>query len=148
MPSASVKPFAPDRQRRTRPRVDAWIPIAVLAAVLAIVLFRPALEPGPFVAHVSFVNRSEYAFDVDVTGAKTDGWMLLGSVADRTTTEVADVFDQGRTWTFRFVTQGQVVGEVEVSRAELARARWRIEVPARFADALRADGVGPTASLQ
>ena len=127
--------------------MDAWIPIAVLAAVLAIVLLRPALEPGPFVAGVSFVNSSEYAFDVDVTAAKTDGWMLLGTVADRGKTEVAEVFDQGPTWTFRFVTQGQLAGEVEVSRAELERAGWQLEVPARFADALRADGVVPTAPV-
>lgn len=145
MPSASVKPFAPDRQRRTRPRVDAWIPIAVLAAVLAIVSLRPVLEPGPFVPRVSFVNSSEYAFDVDVTGGKAGGWMLLGTVADNGKTDVAEVFDQGRTWTFRFVTPGQVAGEVEASRAELERAGWRVEVPARFADALRSDGVVPTA---
>ena len=147
MPSASVKPFAPDKQRRTRTRIDAWIPIAVIAAVLVIVVFRPALEPGPFVSRVSFANSSEYAFDVDVTGAKTDGWMLLGTVADRGDTEVADVFDQGRTWTFRFMTQGLVVGEIEMRRADLERAGWRVEVPPRFADTLRADGVVPTAPI-
>ena len=148
MPSASIKPFAPDKERRTRPRVDAWIPIAVLAAVVAIVLFRPALEPGPFVARLRFENSSEYAFDVDVTGASADGRMLLGTVADRGDTEVADVFDQGRTWTFRFVTQGQVVGSVEVSRDELERAGWRVKVPTEFADALRAKGVVPTAPIE
>jgi hypothetical protein len=73
--------------------------------------------------------------------------MLLGTVADRGSTEVADVFDQGRTWTFRFVTQGQVVGEMEMSRADLQRAGWRVEVPAKFADTLRSDGVVPTAPV-
>ena len=148
MPSASVKPFAPDRQRRARPRVDAWIPIAVVVAVVAIAVFRPALEPGPFISHVTFVNSSEYAFDVDVTGGKSDGWMLLGTAADRASSNVDEVFDQGRTWTFRFTTQGQVAGEITVSKAELERAGWRVVVPSGFADALRADGVVPTASAR
>ena len=148
MPSASVKPVAPDRQRRTRPRVDAWIPIAVLLAVVAIAVFRPALEPGPFISRVTFVNSSEYAFDVDVAGAKADGWMLLGTAADRTSTGIAEVFDQGRTWTFRFTTQGQVAGQIEVSKADLERAGWRVVVPPGFADALRAEGVVPTASVR
>jgi hypothetical protein len=126
--------------------VDAWIPIAVLVAVVAIAVFRPALEPGPFVSHVTFVNSSEYAFDVDVTGAHADGWMLLGTATDRSSSVVDEVFDQGRTWTFRFTTQGRVAGEITVSKADLERAGWRVTVPPGFAAALRAEGVVPTAS--
>ena len=148
MPSASVKPFALDKPRRTRPRVDAWIPIAVIVAVVAIALFRPALEPGPFVSRVTFVNGSEYAFDVDVTGAKADGWMLLGAAAERGETHVADVFDQGGTWNFRFTTQGRVAGEVALSKADLQRGGWRVSIPAAFADTLRADGVVPTTPIR
>jgi hypothetical protein len=147
MPPASVKPFAPDKQRRARPRVDAWIPIAVLAAVVAIALFRPALEPGPFIARVTFVNSTEYAFDVDVAGAKADGWMLLGTAADQASTAVADVFDQGGTWTFRFTTQGRVAGEIKLRKPDLERSDWKVVIPPRYADALRAEGIVPTTPI-
>jgi hypothetical protein len=147
MPTAYVKPEISDNGRRTRRRVDPWIPIGVLAALLAIVLIRPMVEPGPFIGRVTVVNNSEYAFDVDVSGAKADDWMALGAAAERHSTGVAEVFDQGGTWTFRFTTQGVVAGQVEVSRADLSAAGWQIVIPDRFAAALRADGVVPTSPI-
>ena len=147
MPTASVQPFISDRERRTRPRIDAWIPIAIVLALIAIVLARPVLEPGPFVSRVTVANSSEYAFDVDIAGADASGWTLLGTIAERGDTSVADVFDQGSTWTFRFVTQGVVAGELTVSRAELERNGWRLVVPDGFAAALRAKEVVPTTPI-
>jgi hypothetical protein len=147
MPAAPVKPFTSDKEHRTRPRVDAWIPIAIVAALMAIALARPVLEPGPFVTRLTVVNSSEYAFDVDVAGADAHEWTLLGTVAERGDTTVADVYDQGSTWTFRFVTQGVLAGQVEVSRAALERSGWRLVVPDRFAAALRAKAVVPTTPI-
>jgi hypothetical protein len=147
MPTASVKPFVSDKRRRTRPHIDAWLPIAVVAALAVIVLLRPVLEPGPFVPRVTVVNNSAYAFDVDVAGA-TGGWMLLGTAAERGRNGIEDVFDQGSTWTFRFSTQGRVVGEVEQNRADLERAGWQVVIPDRFADQLRTEGVVPTAPVR
>ena len=147
MPAAYVKPDISDNGSRTRRRVDPLIPIGVLAALLAIFLFRPLVEPGPFVKNVTVVNGSEYAFDLDVAGAKADDWMLLGTVAERASTDVAEVFDQGDTWTFRFRTQGRVAGEVTMSRADLKAAGWKLTVPGGFADKLRADEVVPTSPI-
>ncbi len=147
MPKANVKPYISDNDRRTRRLVDPWIPIGVIAALLAIVLFRPLVEPGPFIGRVTVVNNSEYAFDVDVSGAKADEWMQLATAAERQSTGVAEVFDQGRTWTFRFSTQGIVAGQVVVSRAELKAAGWQLIIPDRFADQLRADDVVPTTPI-
>lgn len=147
MPTANVKPYISDNDRRTRRLVDPWIPIGVIAALLAIVLFRPLVEPGPFIGRVTVVNNSAYAFDVDVSGAKADEWMLLGTVGEKASTDVAEVFDQGRTWTFRLRTQGLVAGQVEVSRDALKSAGWRLIVPDRFADKLRADEVVPTTPI-
>jgi hypothetical protein len=147
MPAAHVKPDIADNGRRTRRRVDPWIPLGVLAALLAIVLFRPLVEPGPFVGRVTVVNKSEYAFDVDVAGAKADDWMSLGTVGEKQSTDVAEVFDQGGTWTFRFRTQGLLAGQVAMSRADLKAAGWQLVVPDRFAEKLRADDVVPTTPL-
>jgi hypothetical protein len=145
MPTARVRPSISDERRRTRPHIDAWVPIAVLAALAAIVLLRPVLEPGPYVTRVAVVNNSAYAYDIDVAGAKADGWMLIGTAAEQGNTDFADVFDQGDSWTFRFSTQGRIVGEIERNRADLERAGWRVVIPGQFADALRTEGVVPTA---
>jgi hypothetical protein len=148
MPTASVRPLISDKRRRTRPNIDVWVPIAVVAALVAIVLLRPVLEPGPFIGRVTVVNNSAYAYDVDVAGAKGGDWMLLGTAAERGSTDVADVFDQGTTWKFRFSTQGRVVGEIDQNRADLERAGWRVVIPDRFADLLRGGGVVPTAPVR
>jgi hypothetical protein len=145
MPASTVRPYISDNDRRTRPRVDLWIPLAIFAALGAILLVAPTLQPGPFISRVTVVNHSEYAYDVAVSGGSNDGWMLLGTASERADSEVVDVYDQGSTWTFRFTTQGQVAGQISVRRADLERAGWKVVVPARFADALRAQEVLPTA---
>lgn len=147
MPTAPVRPLISDK-RGTRPHVDPWVPIAVVVALALIVLLRPVLEPGPYVGRVTVVNNSAYAFDVNVAGAKADDWMLLGTAAERGSTGVNDVFDQGATWKFQFSTQGRVVGEIQQKRADLERTGWRVVIPDQFADALRAGGVVPTAPVR
>jgi hypothetical protein len=145
MPTASVRPHLSDGRERTRARINAWVPIAVIASLIAIALLAPSIQPGPFVSRVTVVNNSAYAFDVDVAGAKADDWMLLEIATANASTSVGTVFDQGSTWTFRFTVQGRVLGTVVESRADLANAGWRVSVPAQYADVLRRDGVVPTA---
>src|SRR4051794_22130725 len=82
MPSASVKPHVSDDRRRTRLRVDPRIAVAALVALIAIALLAPSIQPGPFVRRVTIVNHSEYAVDVDVSGAQPSGWMALATAAD------------------------------------------------------------------
>ena len=55
------------------------------------------------------------------------------------------MYDQGSTWTFRFSSQGRVVGDLVSTRADLERGGWRVVIPDTFAESLRADGVVPTA---
>ena len=143
MPTASVKPYLSD-DTRSRFRYDVLLPIAVLVAVIVVAVLAPRLKPGPFVGSVTVGNHTDYAFDVDVAGAKTDGWMALGTVPADASTSIAAVFDQGSTWTFRFSVQGRFVGEIGVRRADLVSARWQVVVPARFGAQLQIDGVAPT----
>jgi hypothetical protein len=145
MPTASVKPYLSDDRTRRRFRSDVWLPIAVLAALVAVAVLAPRLEPGPFVGRVTVVNHSEYAVDIDVAGAKTGEWMPLGTAGVRASTSIASVFDQGSTWTFRFSVQGHELGQIVESRAELASAGWQVVVPDRFIAQLRSSGAAATA---
>jgi hypothetical protein len=145
MPTASVKPYLSDRHTRARFRYDVWLPIAVLVALIVVAALAPRLKPGPFIASVTVVNHSEYVFDVDVAGAKADGWMPLGAAPAGASTSISAVFDQGSTWTFRFSVEGRMVGEIVALRADLARAGWQVVIPARFTTELRVAGVAPTA---
>jgi hypothetical protein len=144
MPTASVKPYLSDDRTRARFRYEIWLPIAVLAALLAVAVLQPRLEPGPFVGHVTVVNHSEYAFDVDVAGVNTSEWLPLGTAAARTTTSIVSVFDQGSTWTIRYSVEGRDLGQIVESRAELASAGWQVVVPDRFITQLRSSGVAAT----
>jgi hypothetical protein len=145
MPTASVKPYLSDDRTHARFRVDVWLPIAVIVALIVVAVLAPRLEPGPFIGRVTVVNHSDYAFDVDVAGAKADEWMALGTANDRSSTSVASVFDQGSTWTFRFSVQGRAVGQIVESRADLERAGWQVVVPDRFVAQLRSAGIAATA---
>jgi hypothetical protein len=145
MPTASVKPYLSDDRTGRRFRFDLWLPVAVLAALIAVALLAPGLKPGPFVGRVTLVNHSEYAVDVDVAGASTAEWMPLGTTGVHASTSIASVFDQGSTWTFRFSVQGHELGEIVESRAELARVGWQVVVPDRFIAQLRSSGVPATA---
>jgi hypothetical protein len=145
MPTASVKPYLSDDRTGSRFRFEVWLPVAVLAALIAVALLAPRLKPGPFVGRVTVVNHSEYAVDVDVAGATTAEWLPLGTAGVHASTSIASVFDQGSTWTFRFGVQGNELGQIVVSRAELARAGWQVVVPDRFIAQLRRSGVAATA---
>jgi hypothetical protein len=145
MPTASVKPYISDDRTRMRVRPEVWLAAAVLAALIVVAVLAPRLQPGPFVHRVTVVNHSEYAFDVDVSGAHAGDWMPLGTVADHGSVAIASVFDQGSTWTFRFSVQGRELGEIVESRADLASDRWEVVVPDRFIAQLHDQSVAPTA---
>jgi hypothetical protein len=110
--------------------------VAILVAGLLAIAIR--ITEGPdFVDRVSVVNATGYDFDVDVTGASRDGWLPLSVATRGTTRTTRDVIDMHDTWVFRFSREGVIGGEVEVSREQLARNGWRVEVPAQVAQQLR-----------
>jgi hypothetical protein len=118
------------------------VPLVVLAAFVAV---APRVFVDPARAeHVSFENRSAYAMEIEVTGAKRDGWLRLGTAERGSTTVVADVVDQGDEWIFRFGSQGLDGGETRVGKAELVRDGWRVTIPDSIAEHLAAQGAPPT----
>lgn len=63
-------------------------------------------------------------------------------VEEQSTKPVERVIDQGDVWIFRFDYAGYEE-ELEVSRRELERNRWTVEVPQSFEQRLRQLGVPP-----
>jgi hypothetical protein len=96
-----------------------------------------------FVDHVSVANNSGYDLNVDVTGAERDGWLPIAVATGGSTTITKDVVDQEDIWIFRFSYAGHAAGELSISRSELAKQRWHVEVPGEVVARLRAAGIDP-----
>jgi hypothetical protein len=94
------------------------------------------LLAGPsFVARITFVNPSPYDVDVDVTDRERAGWLPLGEIEDGTATRIEHVLDQGDVWVFR-LADGEG-GELRITREELRRSGWRVQIPAAMETRLR-----------
>ena len=109
--------------------------VVVLCA--CVLLGGAACSSVSFVDEVAIVNDTEYSANIDVTGTTGDGWLLLTSVEPQSTATVEEVIDQGEVWIFRFDYVGKYDQEVEISRRELERSDWTIEVPQSFEQHLR-----------
>ena len=109
----------------------------VVAVGACILLGGAACSDVSFVDGVTIVNDTEYSANIDVTGKTGDGWLLLTSMDPQSTTTVEEVIDQGDVWIFRFDYIGKYDEEVELSRRELERSDWTIEVPQSFEQRLR-----------
>lgn len=112
-----------------------------LSTLLAALLCA-ACAGGSFVDRIVIGNPTAFTANVDVTGAEREGWLDLTTAGAQSESTVEDVYDQGTTWIFRFSYSGHSE-ELKLSRSELARADWHVEVPASFEAALRDRGVSP-----
>ena len=92
--------------------------------------------PPPTVGAITIVNGTDHDLSVEVSDGDRAAWLPLASVEAGSERISEEVLDQGDTWVFRFLYQGEPVGEVSVSRSELERDRWRLEVPERAAETL------------
>lgn len=127
----------------TGPGIAKGVAAAVVITIAAVAILIPLSKmsaPPPFVARLTFVNPTEYHLDVEVTDAERDGWLAVGTVHKNQSTTMDDTIDQGEVWIFRFRAQGQDGGELRVSRAQLERDRWTVQIPAQIGDTLRAQG--------
>jgi hypothetical protein len=114
-----------------------------LATVGACVFVASACSDVSFVDEVMIVNDTEYSANVEVTGKSRDGWLELTVVGPESTRTVGGVIDQGEVWIFRFDFVGKHQEDVEISRRELERNEWTIEVPLSFEQRLRELGLSP-----
>ena len=103
-----------------------------VVAVVACGFVGAACSDASFVDEVTIVNDTEYSANVDVTDETRNGWLGLTAVQPASTTTVEEVIDQGEVWVFRFDYVGKYEEEVEVTRDELERNDWTVEVPESF----------------
>jgi hypothetical protein len=106
------------------------IAIAVYLAIMSQVLPSPS-----FVGGITFVNPGPYSVDVDVTNGERAGWLALGEAEHGASTRFDEVLDQGRVWIIRFA-DGEG-GELRLTREELQRSDWRVQLPPTVEERLR-----------
>lgn len=139
---AVAQPESPDRTRNTRLGAGAIVLGLLTAVALAFVVGGSA---GPAkVARLTFENPTVYAIQIDVSQGPGTGWTPAGSVRQQSTADVEEVTDQGDVWLFRFTSQGEVGGELRLTRSELEASGWRIVIPPEVGTRLADAGAPPT----
>ena len=128
------------RSSRLAPVGELLIVLA-LAAALIFALSRLGLGDIASYRRLTVENPSPYIINVDVTGAKRDGWFNVGTVRRENRQTFEELPDPGDQWVFRFSYGGVDAGELIVSRAQLARDGWKITVPGEVTERLREAGL-------
>jgi hypothetical protein len=106
------------------------MPRRLFGVLLVALLWLTACSgPAPTVDRITVANPTEYDLEVHVTGEERDGWLPMIIVEARSEDSVRGVIDQGDLWIFQFRYLGAAIGETSVSREELERSGWRVEVP-------------------
>jgi hypothetical protein len=138
-PAAVQRPAAgPESPPRRAPRTSLLFGVLAVAGVL---LVSQLLDAPHDVARLTVDNPTDYAMLVEVSGGQGDGWLPIGTIDRRGPTTFAQLYDVGKVWRFRVSAQTENGGTFSVSRAQLARANWRVRIPDRVGDDLRANGV-------
>lgn len=134
---------------RPRPAQEAragrLLVAAGIAAIVAIgVVLGPGVHTRSVVQRLSVTNPSPYSLQIDITGVDHDGWLNLGTVGRDSGREFREVLDQGSTWVVRFRSGGHDAGEVVVTRADLERNGWELQVPQEVSERLMEANVAPS----
>jgi hypothetical protein len=114
--------------------------ITVLLLGVATALLASCSGPPPKVDRITVVNPTGYDLDLQVSDADRDSWLPAGIAEAGSRQITEEVIDQGEIWVFRFMHRGDPVGELEITRSELERNGWRVEVPAEVDERLRQMG--------
>jgi ribosomal protein S1 len=109
-------------------------------AIAGVLLISQLLASPHFVPRVTFENPTPYELTVEVSNGH-DGWLPVGSMDAHRKTDVGEVYDIGDVWNVRVFTQGESVGRFRLTRDELERSHWRVQIPQRIGDDLQAAGV-------
>ena len=102
--------------------------IVVLAIAIAIPFTMPLCSAPTADVAITFENPTEYPLDIEVTSDPDSGWTSAGFVPPRSTA-LAHVVDHGDDWLFRFASQGEDGGELQLTRRDLHASRWHIAIP-------------------
>ena len=111
-----------------------------LAAATSVMLLVTLIPSAHFVERVTVINPTSYDLLIEVSDGHGDGWLTLGVAESENSTNIGEVYDRGRQWTFRFIAQTMNGGRLTITRAELQRTNWRVEIPAAVGDTLSEAG--------
>jgi hypothetical protein len=125
-------------------RIQWWWALVAVTTIAAFIVLSELMTSPPTIHRLTLANETPYDFDINATDKTRDGWTGIGIANAHSTKEFNDVIDQGHTWIFHFAAQGQDGGEVQISRGELARNDWHIDIPAIVAQRIRATGASPS----
>jgi hypothetical protein len=130
-------PASPPRQRPRTPFVLGAV------AVLAVLLISQFLAAPHVVSRVTIDNPGDYGALVEVADAQGHDWFPIGTIERHGSTSFEQVYDVGNTWRFRLSAQTVGLGVIKVSRAQLERSNWHVEIPTRIGDTLRERNIKP-----
>ena len=139
-PAAVQRPSAGPRSPQVRPRRTPLL-LAVLAIAGALLVSQLLASPH-FVPRITFQNPTQYELMVEVSNGH-GGWLPLGTIDRHGATAFGEVYDVGDAWDVRVFAQGEAAGRFRVTRDQLERSHWRVQIPTRVGDALRTSGVAP-----
>ncbi len=124
--------------------LGAGVVVAILAVAVAL-NFLAGFSAGPAtIPRITFENPTVYALDIEVSPGTETGWTSAGSVRQLSTADVQEVVDQGDVWLFRFDSQGQTGGTLQLTRSELEGSGWHVAIPSEVGTRLAAAGAPPT----
>jgi hypothetical protein len=140
-PAAVQRPSAgPASLPRRQPRTPFLLGALAIAGAL---LVSQLLASPHFVPRITVDNRTGYEVLVEASGTAGDGWSPVATIDRTGSTSVEQVYDVGDVWRFRLTAQGVPLGTIRLTRQQLERAGWHLELPTRLGDALRAKNIDP-----
>ena len=132
----------------TRPSLARAGLLAGIAAVglLVLLLLLEASSDPRRVAKLTVTNPSPYQVNLEISDAREERWLDLGAVGREKSRTIEELPDLGDGWVFRFSSGGVDGGRLEVTRATLRDAGWKITVPPGVAERFEAAGLTPSAA--
>ena len=119
-------------------------PFVLGALAIAGALLISQLLAGPdFVPRITVDNHSGYALLVEVSDGHGASWLPVGTIDRNGSTSFEQVYDVGNEWQFRLTAQTVGLGRVRLSRSQLERSDWHVDIPRRLGDPLRERAVAP-----
>jgi len=103
--------------------------VVVLLAMLAVIGGMALVRRPAMVDHVTITNRTSFDLDVDLVDEDRVSVIPLSIVVRHDTDTIGDVLDVGRRWVFVVTRQGEEVGRVTRSRAQLVADGWHVDLP-------------------
>jgi len=117
--------------------------IAVVLTVVVCLAVSTSLEAPGTISQLTVVNPSHWAARVAVASTPGGAAVPVGTVEAQADRAFQGVLDHSGTWVLKFSYLG-VNEELAISRSDLAKAGWKVQIPDAFGARLQQAGTAPT----